>query len=105
MGANLQGTISNCYSTGIVSGTYERIGGLVGACSNGTISNCYSTGDVSGEWYVGGLVGYNYYGNLSNSFSTGSVSGELYVGGCGIHPGLPEGVKDNALELARSLVG
>jgi multimeric flavodoxin WrbA len=32
-------------------------------------------------------------------------SGELYVGGCGIHPGLPEGVKDNALELARSLVG
>ena len=32
-------------------------------------------------------------------------SGELYVSGCGIHTGLPEGVKDNALELARSLVG
>jgi multimeric flavodoxin WrbA len=31
-------------------------------------------------------------------------SGELYVGGCGIRPGLPEGVKDKALELARSLV-
>ncbi|MDJ0986546.1 MAG: flavodoxin family protein [Desulfobacterales bacterium] len=31
-------------------------------------------------------------------------SGELYVGGCGIHPGLPEGVKDKAIELARSLV-
>ena len=32
-------------------------------------------------------------------------SSELYVGGCGIRPGLPEGVKDKALELARSLVG
>ena len=31
-------------------------------------------------------------------------SGELYVGGCGISPGLPEGVKDSALELARALV-
>ena len=31
-------------------------------------------------------------------------SGELYVSGCGIHTGVPEGVKDNALELARSLV-
>ena len=32
-------------------------------------------------------------------------SGELYVGGCGIRPGLPEGVKDRALELAISFVG
>ena len=38
-------------------------------------------------------------------YSLARKSGELYVGGCGIRSGLPDGVKDNALELARSLVG
>ena len=32
-------------------------------------------------------------------------SGELYIGGCSVPAALPEGVKDKALELARSLVG
>jgi multimeric flavodoxin WrbA len=31
-------------------------------------------------------------------------SGELYIGGCSVPDALPEGVKDEALELARSLV-
>jgi multimeric flavodoxin WrbA len=31
-------------------------------------------------------------------------SGELYIGGCSVPDALPEGIKDEALELARSLV-
>jgi len=73
-----EATISNCYSTGSVSGCY--VGGLVGY-NYGTISNCYSSGTVSGSYYVGGLVGYNY-GTVSNCYSSGSVTGTGYsVGG------------------------
>ncbi|MGD8782712.1 MAG: GLUG motif-containing protein [Ignavibacteria bacterium] len=85
--------ISNCFSTGSVSGFGNYVGGLVGynsattntvySSSSSPISNCYSTGSVSGSDYVGGLVGYNsssasYYSSsssISNCYSTGSVSG------------------------------
>jgi len=73
------GTISNCYSSGSVSGS-SHVGGLVGM-NSGTISNCYSTGSVTGTgYYVGGLVGMNYR-TISNCYSTGSVSGDEGVGG------------------------
>jgi hypothetical protein len=80
--------ISNCYSTGAVSG-YQDVGGLVGHNGKGngdggSISNCYSTGTVSGYQGVGGLVGANWYGNISNCYSTGAVSGSsgsCFVGG------------------------
>jgi len=73
VGAN-GGVITNCYSTGKVSGTRYYVGGLVGY--NGHVmTNCYSTGTVDGNNYVGGLVGYNDYGTITNSYSTGSVSG------------------------------
>jgi hypothetical protein len=77
------GTISNCYSTGTVSGSNYSwcVGGLVGYNYYGSISNCYSTGTVSGYCEVGGLVGVNEYGSISNCYSTGSVSGYQYVGG------------------------
>jgi len=58
------GTISNSYSTGVVSSSGSSdtfVGGLVGL-SNGTISNSYSTGVVSSSGSsnadAGGLVGY-----------------------------------------------
>jgi hypothetical protein len=78
-------SISNCFSTGYVSGVYE-VGGLVG--ENGDllygmgnlISNCYSTGDVNGVAGLGGLVGVNY-GKVLNCKSTGDVNGVEYVGG------------------------
>jgi hypothetical protein len=60
----------------------ENVGGLVGYSWNGTVSNSYSTGSVTGDKYVGGLVGGNTYGAaVSNSYSTGSVTGDKYVGG------------------------
>jgi hypothetical protein len=68
-----EGTVSNSYSTGNVTGDY-RVGGLVGR-NYATVSNSYSTGNVTGYYKVGGLVGDNY-GTVSNSYSTGNVTGE-----------------------------
>ena len=74
------GSISNSYSTGMVSGG-AFVGGLVGN-NRGNISSSYSTGTVSaGINTIGGLVGSNR-GNISNSYSTGTVSvSENIVGG------------------------
>jgi The GLUG motif len=109
VGLNYSGTISNCYSTGSVSG-HEPVGGLVGynygsigncystgtvsgsdgsavgvgglvGWNDGSVSNCYSTGAVSGYQVVGGLVGYSYEGSISICYSTGAVSGSWDVGG------------------------
>jgi hypothetical protein len=80
VGKNYCGSISNCYSTGAVSGVW-LVGGLAGV-NAGSISNCHSTGAVSGSECVGGLVGENYYiSYISNCYSTGAVSGSSYVGG------------------------
>jgi len=76
------GIISNCHSTGTVSG-YNGVGGLVGN-SGGTISNCYSVDDVIGNtpdsYYAGGLVGASQ-GDISNCYSTGTVNGYNRAGG------------------------
>lgn len=82
VGINNEGSISKCYSTGSVAAGGSRVGGLVGRNYDGSIIGCYSTGVVSGpSYYAGGLVGDNYYGSISNCYSTGAVSGNLYVGG------------------------
>lgn len=54
-------------------------GGVVGRADGG-ISNCYSTGSVSGKSYVGGVAG-QANGGVSNCYATGSVSGQSYIGG------------------------
>jgi hypothetical protein len=77
------GTISNCYCTGTVSG-FGDIGGLVGE-NEGTISNCYATGAVTGGGVeninIGGLVGENSNGAISNCYATGAVSGGIWSAG------------------------
>jgi hypothetical protein len=75
------GTISNSYSTVTVSGAGNAIGGLLGLNEWGTVKNSYSTGAVSGTDYVGGLLGNNFHGTVSNSYSTGAVTGQEKVGG------------------------
>ena len=77
-------TVSNCYSTGSVTGTNSIAGGLVGQLRDGgAISNCYSTCTVNGDDGVGGLVGSlrNNSSNVVNCYSTGSVNGNNDVGG------------------------
>jgi len=73
------GAVTQCYSTGAVSGNYY-VGGLVGCNLGGHVVLCYSTGAVSGNYDVGGLVGENW-GDVSQCNSTGVVSGDTHVGG------------------------
>ncbi|MCK5773379.1 MAG: hypothetical protein KAH57_06280 [Thermoplasmata archaeon] len=76
------GTVSNCYATGNVSGVNIYVGGLVGVNRHGTVSNCYAAGAVNGNHSVGGLVGTNErYGTVSNCYSKGMVNGNNSVGG------------------------
>jgi hypothetical protein len=74
VGWNLDGSITNCSSTGNVTGI-DRVGGLVGSSTHGLIINCYSKGSVSGSYDVGGLAGTND-GAITNSYSTSSVWGD-----------------------------
>ena len=67
------GIVTNCYSTGSVSGD-DEVGSLLGKNYRGNVTSCYSTVTVSGDIYVGGLVGYNQ-GTIANCYSTGTVSG------------------------------
>jgi uncharacterized protein (TIGR02145 family) len=66
------------------SGSGRYLGGIAGRIDNSsTISNCYTTGRISGNANdVGGLVGRAEIGNLiENSYSTAAVSGANDVGG------------------------
>ncbi len=80
MGQAYDSTISNSYSTGLVSGHLE-IGGLVGYASETTISNSYTSVSVNGNSKIGGLLGFSTRSTINNSYSAGSVSGGADVGG------------------------
>ena len=74
-------TVSNCYSTGSVSGN-RCVGGLVGINWSSAVYSCYSANSVSGADYIGGLIGLNHYhSTTSNCYSTSNVSGSNGVGG------------------------
>ena len=90
LAANNEGTVTECHSSGAVSGT-RRVGGLVGD-NTGWIVNSYTRGSVSGGSAVGGLVGSNGYiqtydihyevsGEIVHSYSASAVSGASDVGG------------------------
>ena len=79
VGAN-RGTVSDCYSSGSVTGNSD-VGGLVGS-NLGSVSNSYSSSSVIGNrWGVGGLIGRSMHGSVGNSYSTGSVTANDEVGG------------------------
>jgi len=64
---NHEASVTNCYSSGMVSGD-RVVGGLVGL-NVVSIATSYSTGAVSGNWAVGGLVGNNNHdGKIISSF-------------------------------------
>jgi len=78
------GGMTNCYSTGDISGK-SSVGGVIGYLADTrSIDGCYSTGKISGASSVGGVVGYlkgNAEGSVSNSYSSGTVGGDSAVGG------------------------
>ena len=71
--------VSNCFSTGAVTGN-DRVGGLIGLQLSGPVLDCYSTGAVTGNQAVGGLVGYNQ-DDISRCYSVSTVTGNSDVGG------------------------
>ena len=79
-------TVGNCYNTGAVSVNGLFAGGIVGSLSAGKITNCYSTGTVTGTdengyQYIGGISGYAA-GEVSNCYNTGDLSATgSFVGG------------------------
>ncbi|MBN1840499.1 MAG: filamentous hemagglutinin N-terminal domain-containing protein [Campylobacterales bacterium] len=77
------GTITNAYATGSVTGEGNMVGGLVGTISGSTITNSYATVGVIGSGNeVGGLVGGAYStSSIANSYATGSVEGVSNIGG------------------------
>ena len=105
--ATVASNIQNCYSTGVVNGTGNLVGGLIGykhgpiqqsyssATVNGydsvggllgygsaAVTDCYATGDVNGYVNIGGLMGnLASMGNIVNTYSTGNVNGTMSVGG------------------------
>jgi hypothetical protein len=75
-----EGEITNCYSSGTVTGD-GRIGGLVGF-NDGRVNRCYSASSVRGTHEVGGLVGYNT-GTLTQCYSIGAVRGSGWASSVG----------------------
>lgn len=85
LAADNHGSITNCYTTGKVSGN-NYVGGLVGDNGDGIITNCYSIGTVNGNQIIGGLVGNSGSFasdsvSISNCYSRSSVTGNHNVGG------------------------
>jgi len=82
VGYNFFASVSNCYSSGFVTGDKNFVGGLVGMNYKASIRNSYSSANTSGEWIIGGLVGNNSdSSSVTNCYSTGNVSGDRYIGG------------------------
>ncbi|MBS3742066.1 MAG: hypothetical protein KGY74_08100, partial [Candidatus Cloacimonetes bacterium] len=77
------GTIENLGVINVENTGYRKVGSLVGiSTSSSVISNCYSTGSVTGEIRVGGLAGYNHSNSIiSSSYSNCSVEGYQEAGG------------------------
>jgi|GEM_PF-664945 len=93
-------TIDESFSSGVISGKFNYVGGLIGQSRQAKITNSYSTAKISGQEYVGGLVGMNIIaqdGFIKNSFSAAEISGTRRVGSIlGSHF---EGSSDGNLEF------
>jgi len=98
VGANVSGTIKDCYNTGAVSGN-KYVGGVAGSNSN-IMTGCYNTGAVSGNDSIGGVVGQNSeietWGTITDCYNTGTVTGtDTSVGGVvGINEGAQSFIKN-----------
>ena len=97
--------IKDCYSTSNVNGLAENIGGFIGRCLDvdATITNCYSSGTVSGTTNVGGFMGDNnsatltscYFDKLTSGTTTGIASGS----------GTVQGMATSEMKIAASFTG
>ncbi|MDX1901589.1 MAG: filamentous hemagglutinin N-terminal domain-containing protein [Gammaproteobacteria bacterium] len=111
VGALDDGTVSNMYITGSVTGIGYNIGGLAGSIGtatnlNGTIQNSGFNGTVIGTTSTGGLVGYSS-GTINYSWTSGNVIGTGISGGLVGYagPGSATGIISNSYSTANVDVG
>ena len=82
VGDNMNGTVSNCYSTGSINSSATNSGAIAGGIvgfNSGFVYNCYSTATINASntgtvSVAGGVIGINMGGRVSGCYSTGSVS-------------------------------
>ena len=72
--------ISNCYSTGNVTGD-TVVGGFCALTGDGEINDCYTHCNVTGIANVGGFIGEYFSGIINNCYSSGLVDGIENLGG------------------------
>ena len=77
-------SITSCANYGVVTGTGNSVGGMVGNFSSGTIQNSANYGDVTGTSTVGNLIGYAQICNLNNVLGTGNVTATSNMGQAGL---------------------
>jgi tetratricopeptide (TPR) repeat protein/outer membrane biosynthesis protein TonB len=71
---------------GVVGANITGGGGIVGTLVDGSVSNCYFSGAITGDTtngpaFVGGIVGWMRGGKVTNSHFTGTASGNDVAGG------------------------
>ncbi len=72
-------TITNCYATGDVYGTYGTAG-FAAAIMEGTMSNCYATGKVySTNSFSAGLITTIYAGTMKDCLYNKDTTGQQYT--------------------------
>jgi len=71
----IEGTLNECVAKNVTVAGFESVGGLVGSLNiSAVVTNCYSSGSVTGRDNVGGLGGFNLQGSVSRSFSSCTVN-------------------------------
>lgn len=67
-------SITSCANYGVVTGSGNNVGGMVGYFRSGTIQNSANYGNITGYEYVGNLIGIAFVCNLNNVLGTGNVT-------------------------------
>ena len=66
--------ISNVINTGgVVHGSGDIIGGLVGSLYGSTLQDSSSSADVDGGWEIGGVIGEGVYATITHTYSAGGT--------------------------------
>lgn len=81
LAGSCSGVVSNCSVQGIVNGSGNSIGGLIGSFNAGSIVNSSAVVAVTGKEEVGGLLGTLHGGLVNTSYASGTVVGSESVGG------------------------
>ena len=77
-------SITSCANYGVVTGTGNNVGGMVGHFGLGTIQNSANYGVITGTAFVGNLIGSADECNLNNVLGTGNVTATSDTGCAGL---------------------